>query len=172
MIKVYLARGMTGRKKSEVVAEAAKDRDYLRRAGFIVLDPVEEEGVKAGKGTILASKKQMDEFWKRDKELIREANLVFDMTPLHKSEGVQHEIAYARYFLWKPVVRVFPLGKLPPASSISFYEDDCVVDSLDEAIEYSLRVHETWFKRFNWRLRLYRRCYLKACIYKFLEWFR
>jgi len=117
----------------------------------------------------MSSKKAMDAFWPRDKEMIREANLVFDMSPGMNSEGVKHELGYARYNLWKPVVRVFPTGKLPIKSSVAWYEDDIVVDSLIEAVEYSLRVHGTKFKRIRWRLKMLNRSLLKWIWYQVCE---
>lgn len=172
MIKVYTATAMTGQIKEDVVRKAKQTKDYLEKAGFVVFDPVTEEGVKPTQERLLSSKKQMDIFWPRDKAFIRRCNIIFDMAPHLNSEGCKHEIGYGRYFLWKPVVRVFPKGMLPTKSSVAWFEDDAVVDSLEEAIEYALRVHGTFFKRLKWRLKLYNRCLPKAMVYKFLEWFR
>jgi hypothetical protein len=169
MIKIYAARSMTGRVKADVVLEATADKELLEKAGFVVLCPVIAEGVPSTKQVIMSSKKAMDTFWPRDKEMIREANLVFDMSPGMNSEGVKHEIGYARYCLWKPVVRVFPSGHLPIKSSVAYYEDDIVVDSLLEAIEYSLRVHGTFFKRVKWRLCMLNKSLLKWIWYQVRE---
>lgn len=158
MLRIYACRGMTGRIKEDVVKEAMVDKEYLEKAGFIVLDPVTSEGVQPTKERLVSSKKAMDDYWPRDKKMIRDAHLIFDMTPHLNSEGCKHEIGYGRYSLWKPIVRIFPKGQLPFKSSIAFYEDDCVVDSLEEAIEYSLRVHGTFWKRLKWRLNLLNRC--------------
>src|SRR6266850_4363718 len=154
MIKLYLARSMTGRIKEDVVAEASKDKEFLEKAGFAVLCPVEKEGVPATKQILLSSKKAMDAYWPKDKEMIREAHVLVDMSPHMNSEGVKHELGYGRYNLWKPVVRVFPTGKLPPQSSVAWFEDDYVCDSMIWAIEYILRVHGTMFKRIIWRLKM------------------
>lgn len=170
MIKVYTARGMTGRNKADVVAEAAADKDFLERAGFTVLCPVAAENVKAENKVLNSTKAQMDTYWTRDKEMIREAHLVMDMTPHLKSEGVAHEIGYARYFLWKKVIRVYPLGMLPSNSSVAFYEDDYLTDSLIDAINEALLTHGTPWLRLKWRLKLYNRCLLKAWRYKLQEW--
>ena len=160
---------MTGRVKEEVVAEATADKEMLEKAGFTVLCPVIAECVPSTKQILMSSKKAMDEYWPRDKEMIREANLVFDMSPGMNSEGVKHEIGYARYCLWKPVVRVFPSGKLPTKSSVAYFEDDIVCDSLIEAIEYSLRVHGTFWKRATWRLNMLNRSLLKWIWYQIGE---
>lgn len=171
-IKIYLARGMSGRSKAEVVKEAKRDKEFLEKAGFKVLCPVLEEGIKAESGEILASIEEMNEHWRRDKAMIREAHVVWDMTPHLKSEGVLHEIGYARYHLWKKVFRIFPAGQLPPPSSIAFYEDDYVTDDLMDAVGELLRAHGTLLKRLNWRLSLYNRCFLKAVWYRLQEWFK
>lgn len=170
MIRLYVARAMSGRVKEEVVEDARFDKMLLEQAGFEVLCPVIKEAVKPTKDVLQATKSDMELFWPADKAMIRQAHVVFDMSPLANSEGVKHELGYARYALWKPVVRVFPGGKLPPASSVAFFEDDYICDSLIEAIEYVYRVHGTWFKRFKWRVSLFNRCFLKWCWYQLLGW--
>lgn len=169
MIKVYTCRSMTGRIKEDVVKEATADREFLQKAGFEVLCPVEKENVPATKQVLMASKKALDKYWPQDKSMIRDAHVVFDMSPTFNSEGVKHEIGYSRYCLWKPVIRVFPVGQLPPASSVSRFEDDAICDSLVEAVEYTLRVHGTYFKRLMWRLRMLNRSLPKWIKYQILE---
>ncbi len=168
--KIYLARGMSGRNKADVVTEARIDKEFLEKAGLVVLCPVSEEKVKAENKVLQSTQKAMQTYWFRDKAMIREANVVFDMTPHLKSEGVAHELGYARFHLWKPVVRVYPLGQLPPKASIAFFEGDAVVDSLEEAIEFVYRVHGTWFKRLKWRMGIYNQSWVKAAYYKLMEW--
>lgn len=153
---------MTGRVKEELVTEAINQKLFIESCGLIVLCPVIAEGVQPTKQVLLSSKKAMDTFWKRDKEMIREAHLVFDLTPNKNSEGVKHEIGYARYSLWKPVVRIFPKNELPVKSSVAFYEDDFICDSLTEAIDYAKAVHGTRMKRLKWKMQLLNRCLLKA----------
>lgn len=169
MIKLYLARSMTGRIKDEIVTEAKTDKDFFEAAGFKVLDPVEEEKVQPTKQVLVSSKKAMDQYWPRDKAMIREAHVVIDMTPGRKSEGVAHEIGYARYTLWKPVLRVYPKGELPMKSSVAWYEDDVIVDSKEEVVEYLLRVHGTFTKRLKWRLNMLNRSLLKWIGYQIGE---
>lgn len=169
MIRIYNARGMTGRIKEEVVAEAKRDKGFLEKAGFKVLCPVIEEGVKPTNQVLMSSKKAMDVFWPRDKQMIREAHVIFDNSPHLNSEGVKHEIGYARYTLWKPIVRIFPEGKLPVKSSVAFFEDDYICDSLLEATEYVYRVHGTFLKRLKWRLSMLNRCLPKWIGYQLQE---
>lgn len=157
-IKVYTARSMSFRVKEEVVAEALKDRQFLVSSGFVVLCPVEKEEVPSTKQILLSSKKAMLGYWPADKKMIEESHVLFDMSPQMKSEGVAHEIGYARYFLYRPIVRVYPAGKLPTPSSVAWFEDDFICDSLEEAVEYVYRVHGTLWKRLKWRIALYSRC--------------
>lgn len=167
---IYLARGMSNRPRKLVYKEALRDRTMLRFHGITPNCPVEKEQVSNTTGTLMASKTQMDKFWSADKKLIREAHVLFDMTPDLKSEGVAHELGYARYFLFKPIVRVYSEGKMPAASSIAFYEADLVVDSLEEAIKIAKQRWGTLFKRFNWRIKMYRKSLLKAIFHKLGEW--
>jgi len=169
-MKIYVARAMSGRTKEEVVKEAIYDKRHLELAGFIVLDPVTSEGIEPKKETLQASYEQMLEFWKRDKQMIREAHLVFDMTPHMKSEGVAHEIGYARYHLWKKVIRVYPLGQLPNPASVAYFEDDYLTDSIIDAIGEAYRTHGTLWNRIKWRFNLYKRCWLKSIWTRLKEW--
>ena len=170
MISVYLCRSMTHRIKEEVVQEAKTDKEFFEKAGLIVYDPVAEEQVKSTKEKLIASKKAMDQYWPRDKQLIRMAHVILDMTPHMKSFGTEKELGYARYHLWKKVIRVFPKGQLPVASCVAYIEDDSVVDSKEEALEDILRTHGTYWKRLKWRFGIYKRSWLKAKWYRILEW--
>lgn len=170
MVKIYLARAMSGRKKDEVYQEAISDKTFFESAGLFVLDPVTEEGVKPSKDTLQATKEQMVEFWKRDKAMIREAHVILDMTPHLKSEGVAHEIGYARYHLWKKIIRVYPEYQMPNEANVVYFEDDYITDSRVDALGEILRTHETMFKRICWRLKLYNRCWWKAFKYRLGEW--
>ncbi len=171
-VRIYKATAMTGLIKEDVVARAKQETDFLAKAGFEVFDPVLAEGVKPTKERLLSSKKQMDIFWPRDKAGVRWAHVVYDMAPHLNSEGVKHEIGYGRYHLQKPVVRIFPKGQLPVKSSVAYFEDDYVCDSLEEAIEYTLRVHGTYLKRLQWRISRTKRCLVKSIYFQVLEWLR
>lgn len=172
MLRIYMARGMSGRKKPDVYKEARADFDFLTKAGFEVLCPVVEEGVRNEKGTLQASKKQMEQFWPRDKSMIRCSHVLFHMSPHLNSAGAWQEVGYKRYHLQGPVVHVYPPGKLPPEGAIPRLENDYVCDSLIDAIEYTLRVHGTLWKRTKWRLRRTNRCLPKSILYQTQEWFK
>jgi len=161
---------MTGRIKDEVVKEAQVDKEWFEKAGLQVFDPVSEEKVPATKQKLVASAKAMKTFWPRDKYLIRQAHVVLDMTPHMKSFGTEKELGYARYHLWKKVIRVFPEKQLPVDSSVCYLEDDDVVDSKEMALESILRTHGTLWRRLIWRLQIFKRCWIRAFIYRLQEW--
>lgn len=171
MLSIYLARGMSGRPSDVVYEESKPERDFLRK-DFKVLCPIEAEGIKKTNKIIQASKNEITDFWPRDKAMIRESHILFHMTPHLRSDGAWHEVGYKRYHLQGPVVHIYPTGKLPPESAVSYLEDDYVCDSLEEAIEYTLRVHGTFWKRTVWRLKKLNRCFLKSFYYQLKEWFK
>lgn len=171
MIKCYNCRAMTGLIASEVVEQAQKDKEILEKNGFTVLCPVISEKVRKTNNTIKSSKDKMDSYWPRDKQMIREANIIFNFSPNLPSLGVIREYGYARYFLWKKVISIFPKGNLPNEGAICYYEDDYVTDSLDDAIKEAIKTHGTWSRRFWWRVRLFKRCFWKFIWYQILQWF-
>jgi hypothetical protein len=169
-MKVYTAGAMTGLSGEELVARSVSVGQVLSDHGIEMLDPVACEGVKPTAAPTQASFTDLTDFWRRDKELIRQCHVMFDITPERKSEGVSHEIGYARYFLWKPVIRVYMNGGMPTKASVAYFEDDVLVSSLDEACHVALEVWGTPWLRLKWRLSLYNRCLLKATYYKVKEW--
>jgi hypothetical protein len=105
--------------------------------------------------------------WTRDKQMIQEAHVVLDLSGPFKSEGVTHEIGYARYALWKPIIRIWcGLG-----ASIARFEDDVVADNVDQAAEIIRARWGTPWKRLKWRMRMYGRCRLRAIYHEVREWF-
>jgi len=163
---------MTGRIKEEVVVEAVKDKEQLEKAGFKVLCPVTEENVASTKEVLRSSKKAMDQYWPRDKAMIREADIVFNMSPHLSSLGVIREYGYARYYLWKKVISVFPKGQLPIKAAVCYYEDDFVTDNFELAIEDALKTHKTRYTRILWRLHFWPLAMIKHNIDKLKELFR
>lgn len=170
MTKIYTAQKMTGRDQAEMVNMAKKAKKVFEGAGIKVLDPVLEEHVKPT-NEVLVDKplSLLKDYWKRDKQMIREAHVVVDLTPESKSEGVAHEIGYARYNLWKPVVRVYS-GDSKPASMIAIFEDDLIVHSLEEAAVQIQKYWGSWLKRALWRLGLMNRCLPRWICYQIGEW--
>ena len=150
--KLYLARAMSGINKLTLVDAAWEDKYFFELKGFAVLDPVSREGVKPSPGKLHSSKKKMDIYWPIDKALIRESHVFVNMSPHLPSIGVIREHGYARYYLQKPCVSVFPKGKLPKTGSICYYEDDFVTDNIHEAAAF---IEATWGcleDRLAWRI--------------------
>jgi hypothetical protein len=169
-MKIYLARAMTGRLKCDVLREAELANSLVRAHGIEPLDPVTQEGVENVPEILAAPDEHLRKFWRRDKEMIREAHVVFDMSPEMKSEGVAHEVAYARYYLWKPVVRVYSAEEQIPLVSVARIEDDYLAPNLDLALVYAKNRFGTRGRRFKWRAKMLVRCFWKFCLYQALEW--
>lgn len=166
-MKAYIAHAMTGRSGEEMHAESEMARAVLSVFGIETLDPVYAEGVDRGERQLTNSLEDLKVYWARDKQLIREAHVLIDLTPGMKSEGVSHEIGYARYFLWKPVIRV---GNAFPLASVAHFEDDAIVSDLWDAGLTIDRLWGTLRKRIVWRMRMYKRCLFRAWRYKMGEW--
>lgn len=166
MTRVYCALSMTGRDAREVLADQRAAAMALRARGLVPLDPAKEEGVKAGDGILRAPEDLLRQYWKRDKQLIRRAHVVLDLTGTRKSAGVEAEIGYARWFLYKPTVRVW--AGLGP--SIARFEGDAIVSSAAEAADV---IQERWgtpFKRLCWRWRMTNRCIVGYFWNQIREW--
>ena len=170
MVKIYTCAKMTGRDKKEMVETAIRNKKIFEAYNIKVLDPILEEHVKPVKGLLVDTPVGLlKDYWKRDKQMIREAHVVVDTTPEQKSEGSAHEIGYARYALWKPVIRMY-IGESKPLSMIVYFEDDLIVHSPEEAAVQINKYWGSWFKRFLWRVGLFNRCFLKWVYYQAMEW--
>lgn len=167
MIKVYTAKSMTGRTGEELVLESAHIARIMGYRGIEVLDPVTAEGVNKEQGVLANVGDKLFGYWTRDKRMIREAHVILDVTGPAKSEGVAHEIGYARYCLWKPVVRIYP--KDHAKISVAKYEDDLIVDTVAEASDLIVQLWGTRTKRVLWRLRLLLRCFPRWVMYQLGE---
>lgn len=162
-VRVYLARGMSGRSSAEVLAESMHDRLMFKFFKVTTLDPVEEEVDSIDpQGRIQATKTNMQMFWPRDKAMIRAAHVFVDCTPHLKSQGVEREAGFARYHLWKPVVRVFPRGEVPPDGALCYFEDDLIVDNIGYAAQEIIYRWGTPWKRLKWKFGIVKKSFLKA----------
>lgn len=147
-VSVYEAIGMTGRKKRDMYNESMSAKITLEKYGIKAISPVLEEGiVPDDQDLIPLTPQELETQWYRDKELIRQSNVVLDLAGSLKSEGVTHEIGYARFFLFRPVVRVYPkLG-----ISIARIEDDGIYETVEEAAQDIVARWGTKWKRGLWR---------------------
>lgn len=166
-VRVYTARAMTGIRADHLVKDATRVRDYLAAHGIVALDPVLSEKVKKSRRKLHNGYAKLRDYWARDKKMIESAHLVLDITGPAKSEGVAHEMAFARYHLWKPIMRIYPDGLGP---SIARLEDDVIVNSIEMAAD---EINARWGsprKRLIWRVRILNRCIAKAMWRRFV-WF-
>ena len=123
--------------------------------GVELLDPVREENVKPSAKIVKASDRMLRKYWARDKELIRRAHVLIDISGPEKSEGVAHEIGYARYYLHKPVIRVYQgLG-----ASVARIEADAIAQDFVGALRIAEQRWGTPWKRLKWKLALFARCF-------------
>jgi hypothetical protein len=168
-MRVYCASSMTGRTGAELI-EQSKHTAFLAWCYEIeILDPIVSENVEPNDKPLSNGGELLVEYWKRDKEMIRKAHVLIDLTGPAKSEGVAHEIAYARFHLHKPVVRVWPGLK----ASVARLEDDLIVDTLEEAFRVSKLLWGTPLKRLQWKWMIFKKSYLgllKVRLNWFLDW--
>ena len=166
---------MTGEPWAKLYETAVNDSQTLLSHGVAVADPVLAEIDKRGYVPEGVCGEQREDYadlanhWARDKKMLRWAHVLIDLSPEQKSEGVAHEIGYARYYLWKPIVRVYRNGRRPSAS-IAYFENDVIATSLEEAAQIIRERWGTRWKRFLWRLNMYRRCRLRALWHELGGW--
>ena len=156
MIKIYTCQAMTGRYCDEMRNEAEMLKRVLGNYGFDILNPVLEENVP-NEHVLLENVpvEKLEQYWRRDKEMIREADIVIDYKTQNRSDGSNKEVGYNRFCLWKPTVRVWD----GPGGLISRIEDDCVVAKLTDALELINEKWGTYEKLGKWRLGLFERCF-------------
>lgn len=153
--KVYGACKMSGRDRPEMIARAKLAIAIFAQYGLELISPVIEEGVKNEEGPLeQTSDEQLKKFWHRDKEIIAyETNVVLLDEAFRKSIGMERELGFNRYGLWKPTVTLLP----DSAYSVASIEDDYVVKDLHEAAALIRDNWGTWPKRVVWRLKMLNR---------------
>ncbi len=156
MIKAYTSQRMTGRMCDEMLVEAKMLVRVLGNHGIKALNPVLEEDIP-NEHILLptVSSDTLFHYWRRDKEMIREADILIDYMTQNMSDGSNNEIAYNRWTLWKPTIRVWN-GK---GALISRIEDDLVVPNLLEAIELIKEKFGTYKQLGQWRTELLTKSY-------------
>lgn len=150
---VYLACRMSGRSKIAMIKEAKEAVEILSKYGIKCISPVLEEHVENTVGVLeVFSEELLREEWVKDKEFIKQAHIVFDLSAASpiRSEGAVHEFLYARYALFKPVIRLFPKGLGP---SITRLENAVIVQTLDEAGVEIVTRWGTRLQRIQWRIK-------------------
>lgn len=139
--------------------EANADARLLLRAGenhgYEILNPVLAEKLPdIHEPLIQVSKERLEGFWKRDKEMMQEAHLILDYMSCNKSDGVNKELGYTRFFMWKPTVRVYPNMGI----NISGIEDDIIVSNLPDAFAEIQRRWPNKQALLMWRVEMLVRC--------------
>ena len=135
---VYLACRMTGRSKAAMRKEAEEAVATLSKYDIKCISPVLEENVEGTQEILqVLSEEELAKEWAKDKNFVRECHVVLDLSAASpfRSEGATHEYLFARYALFKPVVRLFPKGL---GFSIARLEGSLIVQTLDEGFETSV----------------------------------
>jgi len=170
-VKAYIAHGMSHREWNDVMNESLFCQQVLEEYGIDCVDPVDIENIPDHSKPIpIRTDAEGKKAWSEDKKAISNCHVLIDITPHLKSEGVAHEIGLMRYHYWKPVVRVLKPGT--PKPMIPYFDDDVLVYSLYEAAELINKKWGTWWKRFKWRLAIYRHSRLKALYDEIRFWFQ
>lgn len=163
MISIYTCQRMTGRMMDEMVVEAQMLVRMGAERDFKVLNPVLEEKVPMVHEILpMTLQHTLEEYWKRDKEMIREADITLDFHTQNMSDGSVNEVGYSRWCLWKPTVRVWS-GK---GGLISRVEDDLVVGSLELAFDIIQERWGTYDKLAKWRTEMLEKSYPKWVAYQ------
>lgn len=157
---------MTGRSGKELVEQSKKVAFLSYYYKVEALDPIAAEEVHGDNKPLNNGGDLLKEYWRRDKDMIKRAHVIIDVTGPAKSEGVAHEIGLARYGYYKPVIRVWPNLD----SSIARLEDDVIADTIEAAIKLAVYRWGTPWKRLKWRIKLYARCLPGMIATFFREW--
>lgn len=170
-VSAYVAHGMSHREWAEVYNESVYCQQVLAKYNIEAIDPVDIENIPDKTKPIpIRTDAEGKIAWSDDKKAIRSCHVLIDITPYLKSEGVAHEIGLMRYGYWKPVIRILKPGT--PKPMIPYFDDDVLVYSLHEAAELINERWGTWWKRFKWRLKMYKRSRFKALKYELEFWFQ
>ncbi len=167
-VTAYVAHAITGRTGSALNAESRATKRALLKYGIVGLDPVLLEKIP-DTDEVIPNRPDVggQVIWGGDEAAIREAHVLLDITPELKSEGVMWETGYARFFLWKPVIRVYRPDSSPHMAMV--FKGDAITYSLEEAAEV---IHERWGtrkKRFIWRIKMLFRSIPKFIKYQIQE---
>jgi hypothetical protein len=152
---VYRACKMTGLYKDELVIRSEQTNRMLALRGFTVLDPVVIEKVERVHEVLeQTDPSQLNRYWIRDKECLKECHIILDDGSCNKSDGVGIELGLARFTYWKPVIRIFPNAGI----CISKIEYDYVFDNAVDAVDYMAREFGTKRQLLIWRVKMLIRC--------------
>ena len=152
-VVVYAATKMTGRDKLEQVKRAEYLVKTASEYNITLISPVLEENVIPEVGKLVNhDKDRLRDYWNRDKEIIvEEAHVVFMDHAEMKSFGMERELGFNRYCLWKPTVLMVPVGT---PISVAEFEDDYVFYSVHHAFQEIQRLWGCRYSRWVWRSKM------------------
>jgi len=168
-VVVYGACRMTGVDKAQLVARQLRVKEIMEEYGITFISPVLEENVKPEHGKLVNhDKDQLRGFWKRDKEIIAKlAHVVFMDQGQHKSFGMERELGFNRYTLWKPTVMLVPAGT---PLSVAQFEDDEIFYSVHHAAQEIVNRWGTRYQRWIWRVKMLTRSLPRWLYLQVLAW--
>lgn len=165
MIKAYTCQGMTNKYCDEMIVEARMLERVLGNYGITILNPVLAELAYIPNEHILLPNVPPDlleQFWKMDKAMIRESDIVIDYKTQNKSDGSNNEVGYNRFGLWKPTIRVWE----GPGALISRMEHDIIVPTLIDAVTLIQEKFGDYQKLGAWREEMLKRSFPKWLDYQ------
>jgi hypothetical protein len=165
MIASYTCQTMTGRMCDEMIVEARMLERVLGNYNIRCLNPVLAEMAFIPNEHVTLPHVPTDileKFWKMDKVMIKEADVIIDYKTHNKSDGSNNEIGYNRWCLWKPTVRVWD----GPGALISRMEHDIIVPTLNDAIDVINERFGTYDKLGAWRTEMLERSFPKWIEYQ------
>jgi len=165
MITAYTCQSMTGRMCDEMIVEARMLERVLRNYGIRILNPVLAELAFIPNEHVILPHVPTDileKFWKMDKVMIKEADVIIDYKTQNKSDGSNNEIGYNRWCLWKPTVRVWE----GPGALISRMEYEVIVPTLNDAIDVINDKWGSYEKLGAWRTEVLKRSFPKWIDYQ------
>lgn len=150
-IKVYLAQKMTGLTCREIRQKAEHCKKILEGLGMEVWSPSIIEKVPKTDETLgVISKEDLLYKWIIDKKVgMMGCHVILDIDGHLFSEGVSIERGFMRWYAWRPVVRIKPVGHI---YSISDIEDDFIASNVKQAGAIIKRRWGTRRKWIMWKL--------------------
>jgi len=149
-LRAYISSSMTGRSGTDLVKQAALIQNLGRHYGVEILDPIVEEGVEESHVLLANNLDTLRKFFSRDKEMIRKAHILIDITADRKSFGTEYEIGYARYHLHRPCIRVHP----NLAHSVAVIESDVICRDVETAFRTAVMLFGSPFQRLLWAIHI------------------
>lgn len=134
---IYLAGQLTGRSKKDAIAERNQAAKLLKKAGFLVFDPLSIESSDKYKGPVFPknpSNHDMRIYVRKEKNAIENCHAVLLLTGDVPSDGSWLEMGFALYKCRIPVVLISKLRSSGELVSWSNVEASSVVPNMQQAV--------------------------------------